>query len=171
MQLSSENIKLAHILEASEIRPQTTSNIFVGLAKNPELKFIPSNISTILKFEANEINLSNNSVASQYDDEFFFEDFEITIGDYFSSYPLVDATFKKAWGEFDDSEEVSATYQLNYKTVEAAIKGLVKHFGNTFFLYIFFEFFVFLKVWQFARNRMLLTRQIIITLFNCGVCI
>jgi len=102
----------------------------VGLAKNPELKFISSNVSTILKFEANELNPSTNALVSEYDDEFFFEEFEITIGDYFSSYMLSDATFKKKWGEFDDSEEVSATFQLNYKTVEAAIKGLVKHFGR-----------------------------------------
>lgn len=129
--LSTENLKLAHIIPAPEIKPLTTSNIFVGLAKNPELKVISSNVSTVMKYEVNEINLSANSVVSSYEDEFFFEDFEISIGDYFNSVPLSDISFTKHWDSFTEAREISSTYQLNYKTVEAAIKGLIKHFGKT----------------------------------------
>lgn len=131
-------MKLAHIIPAPEIKPLTTSNIFVGLAKNPEMKVISSTVSTIMKFEANEINLSTNALISNYEDEFFFEEFEITIGDYFNSFPLNDVTFNKKWNAFPEQLEVAATYQLNYKTVEAAIKGLIKHFGIfSLFLLIF----------------------------------
>ena len=127
--MSSENLKLAHIINAPEIKPQTTSNIFVGLAKNPEMKLINSTVNTIMKFEVNEINPSTSAVISEYEDEFFFEEFEISLGDYFNSYPLAETTFSKKWSSFNESSEKIATFQLNYKTVEAAIKGLVKHFG------------------------------------------
>lgn len=128
--LSTGNLKLAHIIQAPEIKPLTSSNIFVGLAKNPELKVISSNVSTIMKYEVNEINLSTKSVVSTYEDEFFFEDFEISIGDYFNPVPLSDTAFSKNWDSFTESRETSSTYQLNYKTVEAGIKGLIKHFGK-----------------------------------------
>ena len=129
LQLSSENLKLAHIINAPEIKPLTSSNIFVGLAKNPEMKLISSSVTTVMKFEANEINLSTNTLISEYDDEFFFEEFEISLGDYFTSYPLTDTSFAKRWASFEEAQETASTYQLNYKTVEAAIKGLIKHFG------------------------------------------
>jgi len=130
LQLSSENLKLAHIINAPEIKPLTSSNIFVGLAKNPEMKLISSTVTTMMKFEANEINLSTNTLISEYDDEFFFEEFEISLGDYFTSYALTESSFMKLWNSFEESQETASTYQLNYKTVEAAIKGLIKHFGN-----------------------------------------
>lgn len=152
LQLSSENIKLAHIINAPEIKPLNTSNILVGLAKNPELKLISSTVATVFKYEANEINLSTNAIISSYEDEFFFEEFDINLGDYFSSYNISDTTFAKKWASYPDSQEISSTFQLNYKTVETAIKGLIKHFGRLIFF--IFLYCYFMKGWQFAGNQM-----------------
>ncbi len=40
MKINSEDLKIAHIISSTVIKPLTKGTIFVGIAKNPELKVI-----------------------------------------------------------------------------------------------------------------------------------
>lgn len=129
---TSEDLKVFHLLNAPEIKPETTSNIFVGIAKNEKMKLATTNIISFLKFEVNEINLTTKAVLANYEDEFQLEDFEISLGDYVAPLTLINNTFTLMWESLNGTEE-EETYQLQYKTLESAIKGLLKHFSNFLF--------------------------------------
>ncbi|CAD8045387.1 unnamed protein product [Paramecium sonneborni] len=118
--IKNQNLQFERIVPAKQIQPQCVSNILVGLQFNPNLRLVQSNIQSILTFTVNENGTS-------YQDEYQTEDFMITYSDFF----LPIQWFKKFQNEWESlkQQEMSATYQLDYKNTDIAIKELVKHFG------------------------------------------
>jgi hypothetical protein len=51
MQFSSENLKVAHEIPALEIKPEKSSNVLIGVAKNPEYRLITTTSVNILTFK------------------------------------------------------------------------------------------------------------------------
>ena len=120
---ASENLKVSSILTCKEIKPQSTGTLYLIFSK-----FVPvfsASISLSLGFNVTEGSAS-------YDDEYQLEDIEISISDMFS--PLLITSFDKHFESFFTAQdEVTETYQVEYKSLEAAISELIKHFGITVF--------------------------------------
>jgi len=83
-----------------------------------------------MKFTGIKINSSTKAVLTTYEDEFQTEDFEIVVSEYFLGKMFVPEDFEKEWNAFDSLLEKNGSFQLPYKTVELAVKGLIAHFGN-----------------------------------------
>jgi len=45
---ASENLKMAHTMPADSIKADETSNILIGVAKNPDICIVSSQVSSIL---------------------------------------------------------------------------------------------------------------------------
>ncbi len=84
-----------------------------------------ANISSFLKFEVNEINPDTKKIVSSYEDEYQLDDFELNLGDWVCEW-AVGKGWMELWNVIEDQEEEN--YQLEAKTVETAIKGILKHF-------------------------------------------
>ncbi len=123
---------MAHTLTVLEIAPNTTSNILVGVARNPDMRIVTTTANCFLKFLVNEINPQTKATIASYDDEYQLEDLELTVSDYINTFHFTKPSFQQAWESFDSSLEQVQSYQLQYKTLELAMAGLVKHFGEIF---------------------------------------
>lgn len=86
-----------------------------------------TNISSFLKFEVNELNNDTKKLVATYDDEYQLDDFELSLGDWVGTWN-VGKKWGEMWNVMDDAEE--ETFQIEYKSIEAAIKGVVRHFGK-----------------------------------------
>jgi hypothetical protein len=64
---------------------------------------------------------------------------EFAVADYVNALALPNKAFSLEYENLTDAQEYTQSYQLSYKTVDAAIKGLVKHFGNSLFSFLGLE--------------------------------
>jgi len=127
LQFDTDDLKTMQIISINQIKTNDTSSVFVTVAKNPEFKIIIANVSSFLKFRIAEF--SGNTKVSEYDDEYQLEDFSITVSDYIQPASLsVERKFDAIWKGLAGAEQ-EASYQLEYKTLESAIEGLIRHFG------------------------------------------
>lgn len=127
MQFDTDDLKVMQMVSLKQIKSNDTGSIFITIAKNPEFKIIMANVQSFLKFKVTEY--SGNNKTAEYDDEYQLEDFSINVCDYFRPTTIpVDKKFELVWKNLQGAEQ-KASYELQYQTLEAAIKGLVKHFG------------------------------------------
>lgn len=127
MQFDTEDLGVKQMVLLKQIKSNETGSIFVTVAKNPEFKIIMANVQSFLKYKVQEF--SGNTKTAEYEDEYQLEDFSINVTDYFKPTTIpVDKKFEHVWKNLQGSEQ-KASYELQYQTLEAAIKGLVKHFG------------------------------------------
>lgn len=129
LQFDSELLKTVQVLSINQIKTGESASIFVTLAKHPEYKIVTVSISSFLKFKITEFAADGKTKQAEYDDEYQLDDFQITVADYIQPVALpVDRSFDSVWKSLQGTEQ-DASYQLEYKTLDAAIKGLIKHFG------------------------------------------
>jgi len=127
LQFDTDDLKVMQVISLKQIKSGETGSVFITVAKNPEFKMIMSNVQGFLKFKVQEF--SGNTKTAEYDDEYQLEDFTINVSDYLRPTAIpVDKKFDSVWKTMQ-GEEQKASYELEYKTLEAAIKGLIKHFG------------------------------------------
>lgn len=66
--LNSEEVDVALTVPASEIKYNETSNLYIGIARNPENKIVGFSSPCYLAFTVKEL-AANGSVSSEYADE------------------------------------------------------------------------------------------------------
>lgn len=81
----------------------------------------------------NELNVDTKKVIASYDDEYQIDDFELNLGDWVGTWN-VGKKWEEMWIVMDDAEEEN--FQIEYKSIEAAMKGVVRHFCKFFFMNI-----------------------------------
>jgi coatomer protein complex subunit gamma len=129
---SNENLKIMTGTSVNEIKGGDSGNAYVVIAKNPELRVIPFTATDcFLKFKARDVGADGKPKGAEYEDEYQLEEVTLGVNDYMQSLILTgDKKFEKSWQELGGSQQ-EASYQLSYKTLDSAIKSLVKHFGMT----------------------------------------
>lgn len=121
-----EILQVYNKISNSRISNGAEGKIFVCLQKNPELKIAATEVKTEIKFKAQV--LEGDEIANEYDDEFNCEPTVIKLSDFMTGVPLRKGEFKELWTSsgFATKQE---KYKLDYKTVDAAVSQIVKHFG------------------------------------------
>ncbi len=51
MEISSEDLKVAEILEASKIPPKNSAFVYVSVAKNPDVSMVQTTATAFLKYQ------------------------------------------------------------------------------------------------------------------------
>lgn len=124
----TDDLKMMQVISLKQIKSGETGSVFVTVAKNPEFKIVMSTVQSFLKFRVSEYTSGGNKTA-EYEDDYQLEDFSVNVNDYLKPAPIpVDKKFENVWKGMQGAEQ-KASYELQYQTLEAAIKGLTKHFG------------------------------------------
>lgn len=115
---NSESINFIHLIPAKEIKPNSTSDIFLGLSSGDDDYFPAATFNSLMKYRMKE---SQGGKVTQYEDEYPLEDFNLTFTDYMVPQYLPKGTFAQTWENFK-AKEITANYQLNYPNTQAAAK-------------------------------------------------
>lgn len=122
---NSESLNFIHLIPAKEIKPNSTSDIFLGLSMPNDEHFTTATFNSLMKYRMKE---TQGAKVTQYEDEYPLEDFNLTFTDYMVPQYLPKGSFVQNWDGFQ-TKEIAATYQLNYPNTQAAAKEIQKHFG------------------------------------------
>lgn len=126
---NNDQLQVVTIIPATQIDFDSSANSLIGLQINPDIKMVQTQIECVMNFTVKEINLSTEKVITQYQDDYQLEDFGIYYRDFLVAEDVKNK-FQIEWEQFNVLEQ-QATYQLEYKNIDVAIKEIIKHFGNT----------------------------------------
>jgi len=123
----SEVLQTVQVISVKEIKTNTSASVLVSIAKHPEYKIVVCNFQAFLKYTV--VEYVGGKQSAEYEDEYQLEDFQTIVSDYLQPKAIPsDKKYEAVWKAFPGVES-EASYQLDYKTLESAIKGLKKHFG------------------------------------------
>lgn len=94
---NSESLSFIHMIPAKEIKPNSTSDIFLGLSVASDEHFIAATFNSLMKFRVKE---TQGSKVTQYEDEYPLDDFNLTFTDYMVPQYLPKGSFSQVWDTF-----------------------------------------------------------------------
>ncbi|KRX03144.1 Coatomer/clathrin adaptor appendage, Ig-like subdomain [Pseudocohnilembus persalinus] len=127
VKFDSENLQEQHSVPVDIIQAEESSNVLIGVARNPEEKIIPTQVQNILHFEVEELN-PDGTVATSYEDEFQIDDFSISTNEYFTKAPLEKGKFNLKW-EAHSGEVAKSSFLLHYQNTDFTVKEIIKLLG------------------------------------------
>jgi coatomer protein complex subunit gamma len=124
----NEYISFFNAISQHEIEPNSAGSTFINLKKD-NCFLVSAEFEALLTF----IAVVTNGVEelNSYQDEFHLENFEIKTSDFVCKYPFEVSLsqFQNSWEDFKNSSPQAQNYQLDFKTIDAAIQALVQIFG------------------------------------------
>lgn len=133
MKLEEENITEQFIVNANVINPLETNSVYVTFTLTPNAKIVLFSAQCFLQYTVEEINQATKAVTSSYEDEYQIDDLEICASDYFLGKKYISENFDTDWEAMKAKLEKNGSFQLQYKTVELAIKGIINNFSIKLF--------------------------------------
>ena len=102
---NSESLNFIHLIPAKEIKPNSTSDIFLGLSAANDEHFTTATFNSLMKYRMKE---TQGTKVTQYEDEYPLEDFNLTFTDYMVPQYLPKGTFAQNWDSLQ-GKEIAAT--------------------------------------------------------------
>jgi len=117
-----------NIISQTSIESGATGKTFINLRKANSF-LISSEFESVLHFTA--VVMNGKEELNSYQDEFHLENFEIKTSDFVCKFPFEVSLpqFQNSWDDFKNSEPQTQNYQLDFKTIDAAIAALIQIYG------------------------------------------